>query len=121
MAGAKQNDFIDEFKAVYKEKGKFDLKAQIPYLSKLGDRYKRRGKKGPKKRWSDLLKVNIHSLLEDHNNGLTSSFSVKLSFQKRLRIRLPVLAFLCFLIHLNQTDAGFMFLSRLTPYITPVL
>ena len=57
MAGAKQNDFIDEFKAVYKEKGKFDLKAQIPYLSKLGDRYKRIGKKGPKKRWSDLLKV----------------------------------------------------------------
>ena len=65
MAGAKQKDFIDEFKAVYKEKGKFDLKAQIPYLSKLGDRYKRRGKKGPKKRWSDLLKVNINSLLED--------------------------------------------------------
>ena len=72
MAGAKQNDFIDEFKAVYKEKGKFDLKAQIPYLSKLGDRYKRKGKKCPKKRWSDLLKVNIHSLLADYGNNLSS-------------------------------------------------
>ena len=72
MAGAPQKDFIDDFKAVYKEKGKFDLKAQIPYLSKLADRYKRRGKKGPKKRWSDLLKVNIHSLLEDNGNGLSS-------------------------------------------------
>ena len=72
MAGAKQNDFIDEFKAVYKVKGKFDLKAQIPYLSKLGDRYKRRGKKDSKTRWSDLLKVNIHSLLDDNGGGLSS-------------------------------------------------
>ena len=72
MAGAKQKDFIDEFKAVYKGKGKFDLKAQIPYLSKLADRYKRKGKKGPKKRWSDLLKVNIHSLLADYGNNLSS-------------------------------------------------
>ena len=72
MAGAKQNDFIDEFKAVYKAEGKFDLKAQIPYLSKLGDRYKRRGKKGPNKRWSDLLKVNINSLLADYGNDFSS-------------------------------------------------
>ena len=63
MAGDTQNDFLDEFKAVYKEKGKFDLKAQIPYLSKLGDRYKRKGENDQKKRWSDLLKVNIQSLL----------------------------------------------------------
>ena len=62
MAGAKQKDFIDEFKAIYREKGKFNLKAQIPYLSKLGDRYKRIGKKDPKKHWTDLLKVIIHSL-----------------------------------------------------------
>ena len=119
MAVAPQLEFIDEFKAVYKDKGKFDLKAQIPYLSKLGDRYKRKGKKDPKKRWSDLLKVNIHSLLEDYRNGLTSYFSDKFGFQKRLCIRLLVLAFLCFLNHVNQTYAGF--LSRLTPYITPVL
>ena len=72
MAGAKQNDIIDGFKAVYKEKGKFDLKAQIPYLSKLGDRYKRKGKKGAKKRWSDLLKVNIQSLLADYGDDLSS-------------------------------------------------
>ena len=121
MAGALQKDFIDEFKAVYKEKGKFDLKAQIPYLSKLGDRYKSKGKKGPKKRWSDLLKVNRHSLLEYQGDGFTSYFSTKFNFQKRLCIGLLVLAFLCFLKHVNQTYAGFMFLSRLTPYITPVL
>ena len=63
MAVAKQKDFIGEFKAIYREKGKFDLKAQIPYLSKLADRYKSKGKKKPKKRWSDLLKVNSHILL----------------------------------------------------------
>ena len=89
MARAQQNDFIDDFKAVYKEKGKFDLRAQIPYLSKLGDRYKR-GKKGPKKRCSDLLKVNIHSLLEYNRDGLSPLFSAKFSFQKQLCIRLLV-------------------------------
>lgn len=51
--------FMDDFKTVYNEKGKHDLKAQIPFLSKLADRYKKRGKKDPRKRWSDLLKVSV--------------------------------------------------------------
>lgn len=64
MAEALQRDFMDDFKRVYKEKGKHDLKAQIPYLAQLADRYKRLGEKDPKERWSDLLKVKYDRLLK---------------------------------------------------------
>lgn len=51
-----QQDFMTEFRAIY-SKAKHDLKSQIPYLAKLADRYKNRGKKDPRKRWTDILKV----------------------------------------------------------------
>lgn len=58
MANAQPNDLIDEFKLVYKEKGKNDLKAQVPFLSRLANKYRKLGEKDPTEHWTDLLKVN---------------------------------------------------------------
>ena len=64
-----QNDFMKDFKAVYEQNGKHDLKAQIPFLAKLAEKYKNRGKKDPRKRWTDILKVRLgESFANDQNS-----------------------------------------------------
>ena len=47
---------INDFQAVYKEKGRYDLKSQVPYLSRLAQIYVRRSETSSLK-WVELLKV----------------------------------------------------------------
>ena len=49
-------ELIDEFQAVYKQRGRYDLKSQVPYLSRLAETYVRRSETSSLK-WVELLKV----------------------------------------------------------------
>ena len=47
---------IDEFKAVYKRNGRYDIKSQVPYLSRLARVYEKRSETSSQK-WVELMKV----------------------------------------------------------------
>ena len=49
-------ELIDEFKAVYKQNGRYDIKSQVPYLSRLAEIYVKRSETSSLK-WVELLKV----------------------------------------------------------------
>ena len=51
-------ELIDEFKAVYKQNGRYNLLSQVPYLSRLAEIYVKRSKTSSLK-WVELLKVRI--------------------------------------------------------------
>ena len=49
-------ELINEFQAVYKQKGRYDLKSQVPYLSRLAEIYVKRSETSSLK-WVELLRV----------------------------------------------------------------
>lgn len=54
-------ELVAEFKASYREKGKDDLKSQVPFLSRLADVYVKRAETSSMK-WVELLKVSSTDL-----------------------------------------------------------
>ena len=55
-AGLDVTELMDEFKAVYRRNGRYDLKSQVPYLSRLAEIYMKRSEASSLK-WVELLKV----------------------------------------------------------------
>ena len=58
LAGSEEglSEMMSEFKKSYKENGRYDLKSQVPYLSRLADIYVSRSESSSLK-WGGLLKV----------------------------------------------------------------